>query len=366
MRIVKLIVIVLLIALGYLLFAPTPVRPVAWQPALAPSWTEGPYARNTRLQGIERIAAIGSRGPESLAFADDGTFYSGLADGSVVHYAADGRNAQIVVNTGGRPLGLALHPNGDLIVADAKRGLLRIDNNGQLNVLSTAAGGVPFAFPDSVAVDRAGRYAYFSDASSRYGLNQVALDIVEHGARGRLLRYDFSNGRSEVLLSGLQFANGVALGPDERYVVVNETGAYRVTRYWLQGEHAGTADVFIDNLPGLPDNITYNGHGRFWLALYAPRDPLIDRLAAQPPLRKMIARLLALGDFPLKHAALAMAYDDDGHLLANLQDWGAGTYAPMTEAHEAGDWVYFGSLTQPAVGRLPLQRLLPPVSPAAP
>lgn len=103
-------------------------------------------------------------------------------------------------------------------------------------VSSTSANGVPFGFTDDVAVDASGRYAYFSDASSRWGYGQDGEAVIEHGGDGRLLRYDFSTGNTEVLLDQLQFANGVALGPDERYVLVNETGAYRISRYWLKGE----------------------------------------------------------------------------------------------------------------------------------
>ena len=37
-------------------------------------------------------------------------------------------------------------------------------------------------------------------------------------------------------MSGLFFANGVTLGPNEDYVLVNETGMGRVHRLWLKGE----------------------------------------------------------------------------------------------------------------------------------
>ena len=42
---------------------------------------------------------------------------------------------------------------------------------------------------------------------------------------------------------------------------------YRIQRYWLTGDKAGTSDVFADNLPGCPDNINSNGMGVFWIAL---------------------------------------------------------------------------------------------------
>ena len=55
---------------------------------------------------------------------------------------------------------------------------------------------------------------------------------------GRLLRYDPASGRTDVLADGLWFANGVALAPDESYVVVVETMRARLLRVWLRGPQA--------------------------------------------------------------------------------------------------------------------------------
>lgn len=42
---------------------------------------------------------------------------------------------------------------------------------------------------------------------------------------------------------------------------------FRCMRYWLKGELEGKLDVFIDNLPGAPDNINLAPDGSFWIAL---------------------------------------------------------------------------------------------------
>jgi len=117
-------------------------------------------------------------------------------------------------------------------------------------------------------------------------------DIIEHGANGRLLRYN-SHRRDQVLIKGMHFANGVAVGPNDDYVLVDETAGVPRAALVAARRQGGSSDVFIDNLPGFPDNITFNGKDRFWLALAAPRDPLLDKVADQPGLRKAIARLPA-------------------------------------------------------------------------
>ncbi|WP_240055662.1 SMP-30/gluconolactonase/LRE family protein, partial [Pseudomonas fluorescens] len=253
----------------------------AWTPPPAPSLTSGIYADNQRLKGVERVGAADIDGPEALLLEDD-VLITGLHDGRLISTSLDGKVTRVLADTGGRPLGLARHPNGLLVIADGVKGLLSLDAQGRLIALTTEANDVPFGFTDDVTIDKSGHYAYFSDASSRFGYGRDGEAIIEHGGDGRLLRYDFQTGNTTVLMDKLEFANGVTLGPDERYVLVNETGAYRISRYWLSGPKAGTRDLFIDNLPGLPDNLAFNGRDRFWVALYAPRNALLDTMAAHP------------------------------------------------------------------------------------
>jgi sugar lactone lactonase YvrE len=233
-----------------------------------------------------------------------------------------------------------------------------VNAHGHAEVLVNAVDGVALGFTDDLAIDRQGHTIYFSDASSKFGWGHDRDDVLEHGGHGRLLSYDVGSGQARTLLSGLQFANGVALGPDDAYVLVNETGAYRITRLWLKGPKAGTRDIFVDNLPGFPDNITFNGHDRFWVALFAQRDAIVDALAPHPALRCSVARLLALVPAPIPAHAIALAYDTQSHLIANLQASGRDAYFPVTSVLEAGSWLYFGSLTQQPIGRMSLDAAL--------
>ncbi|WP_193560113.1 SMP-30/gluconolactonase/LRE family protein [Pseudomonas arsenicoxydans] len=352
------VVLLLLIALcAFLLLFPTKVRPVAWNPPPAPSLTSGVYTDNVRLKGVERVGPADIEGPEALLLESD-TLITGLHDGRLIRTSLDGKQTKVLADTGGRPLGLARHPNGLLVVADGVKGLLSLDAQGQLIPLATTAGGVPFGFTDDVAIDKAGHFAYFSDASSRWGYGKDGEAIIEHGGDGRLLRYDFQTGKTDVLLDKLEFANGVTLGPDDAFVLVNETGAYRISRFWLTGPKAGTHDLFIDNLPGLPDNLSFNGRDRFWVALYSPRSGLLDRTAPHPFVRKMIVRALKVLPKPVENRAFALGLDVDGKVIANLQDGSSGNYSPITTVREYGDWLYFGSLKAKNMARLPLATAL--------
>lgn len=355
MRILLRLLILLAIPVAYLLFWPVPIEPVAWAPQPLPPESAYPY--NEKLKGIERLAENVGHGPEGVVLDAEGRVYAGFEDGRVMRFNGDGSQGTLLANTGGRPLGLSLGPDNSVIVADAIKGLLQIDAVGAIKVLSVEAEGIPFKFVDDVDGYAGEPYLYFSDASARFGVHEVMLDILEHGDSGRLLRYDTGSGETTVLMRGLHFANGVAVGPNAEYVLVTETAAYRVWRHWLKGEKAGTSEVLLDNLPGFPDNISFNGRDRFWLALYAPRTSDLDRLASSPLLRKIVARL---PDFvqpaPAMHGWV-LGLDLDGKIVANLQDKSEGRYAPITSAEEHGEYLYFGSLSAPAIGRMKLDAL---------
>ena len=342
----------------YLAAAPTPVDPVAWEAPAAPGYA-GDFAPNTRLATLERRSLGEARGPEDVTVGPDGALYVTTADGILVE-----RNGAFVpfARTGGRPLGLVADADG-LYVADAEIGLLRVDRQGAVTRLVTHADGVPLGFTDEVDLAVDGR-VYFTDASVKfpaavYGgpLAASVLDMIEHGGHGRLLRYEPATGAVEVLLADLQFANGVVVAPDASFLLVAETGRYRILRYELTGPAAGSYRPLVENLPGFPDNLSRGADGRYYVGLVAPRDAVLDALAGWPRLRAAVARLpAALRPAPKRHGHVVV-FDETGRILRSLQDT-TGGYAMTTGAVEVGPHLYVTSLTEPDLGRLPLAAAL--------
>src|ERR1051325_5027264 len=128
-RFIAVLLVLIVVALLYLLLAPTSVRPVAWSPKPAPSSTEGTFALNDKLKGIQRIAQIGVVGPEGIAVDAVGRIYAGYLDGRVARFNADGSGYTFLGNTHGRPLGTAFGPDGGVVVADAHRGLMFVSGS---------------------------------------------------------------------------------------------------------------------------------------------------------------------------------------------------------------------------------------------
>jgi sugar lactone lactonase YvrE len=361
MSILKVIIAALAALAAYLLFWPTGLEPVAWTPPAAPK-LEGVYVDNDKLAGIQRIGEGVGRGPEAVNVDATGQLYAGYADGRIVKFTRDGGKYTELADTDGRPLGITFGPDGGLVIADARRGLLHLGN--KIRPLVDEADGQRFGFTDDVDNTRLDKNVYFTDASAKFGYGRHLTDLLEHGANGRLLEYNVKTKQTRVLMKGLHFANGVAVGPNDEYVLVAETGEYRILRYWLKGPQTGTHDVFVDNLPGFPDNVSFNNRDKFWLALAAPRDAMLDELLpGNFLLRKVAARLPAILQPRPEHRAFVLGLDLQGHVVANLQHGGRDAYAPITSVREFGPWLYFGSLTETAIGRLPLNHAVPDAAP---
>jgi sugar lactone lactonase YvrE len=334
---------------AYLLAWPIPVQPVGFSPAATPALA-GPYAANERLATVQRLAEGVGRGPEDVAFDAQGRLFAGYQDGRLVGFAADGKDARPLASTGGRPLGLRLDPEGRLIVADAERGLLAVTREGGVSVLTAGHGAEPFRLTDDLDIARDGTIV-FSDASSRFGVGDSLAAVLDRPS-GRLLAYQPSTGTTRLLLDGLAFANGVALSPDEASVMVVETGAYRVRRLWLTGPRAGQSDLLIDNLPGFPDGITRGEAGVYWIALFAPRNALLDAAHPRPWLKRALFRLPELVRPKPERHAFVLGVDEAGRVVANLQATGPARFAPVTNVVEHDGWLYLGSLEQDAIGRV--------------
>ena len=349
-KIIKLLAVLIVLVIIYLLIWPVSIDPVAWTPPEAPA-LEGQYAANDYLKDVERIGVGMGIGPEDVAIDDKGRIYGGYEDGRIIRFQNDGSNPEIFADTQGRPLGMHFDANGNLIVADSQKGLLSISPEGVIKVLTTQAAGLPFGFTDDVDVAADG-VIYFSDASYKFGQLNYTADLLEHRPNGRLLSFDPETKITKVILDSLYFANGVAVSPDQSFVLVNETGKYRITRYWLSGPDQGKSELFIENLPGFPDGISSDEKETFWLAIASPRKPELDALMPKPFIRKIIMRLPGfLQPAPVYHS-FVLGLNLQGDVIHNLQDASSDCYRVTTSVQEHDGMLYIGSLEEDSIARI--------------
>ena len=257
------------------------ISPQRWTPPRVP--TKPRYLPMPNLE----IHPVPGSGPEHVLPAPDGHLLTGLADGRIISYDPETRRHTLVVDTGGRPLGLGWHPDGSLLICDTARGLLRHHPDGALQTLATGYGGKPSTFCSNVAAAADGTI-YFSHSSTKFNEANWTGDLFEHRPTGQLFRLS-PDGALDLMLDQLAFANGVILAPDQSFVLVAETTGYDLLRVELTGDRQGAVSRFGDALPGFPDNITAGSDGNIWVALPAPRVKSMDFLLPRNPLwRKAI------------------------------------------------------------------------------
>ena len=165
--------VLVVIVVLYLLLWPVPIDPIAWTPPPAPPLT-GQYQSNTLLARLnasrwammERLRCglrtgrcrAGFRWPD-LCRTRRRTHHASASRTE--------RGRKFLPTPDGRPLGLVFDPVGNLIVADAYKGLLSIAPNGTVSVLTTAADGVPLVCTNDLDVAADGTI-YFTDASRSF------------------------------------------------------------------------------------------------------------------------------------------------------------------------------------------------------
>jgi sugar lactone lactonase YvrE len=341
------------IILLYLLFWPVPIKPAAWRPPEVPTMT-GIYEPNKLLANVERLGTGAGFAPETAIVDDQGRIYAGMQDSRILRFQKDGSQPEVLAETGGRPLGFRFDLEGNLVVCDAFKGLLSIDQGGSVSVLSTEAEGVPIHFANDLDIASDGRI-FFSDSTSRFPIDKFMLDMMEHRPSGRLLAFDPKTNSTRILLDNLYFANGVAVSPDQTFVLVVESWEYRIQRYWLEGPKKGESEIFIDNVPGFPDNITSNGKDLFWLAIIQGPETRrsLDVLLPKPFFRKLMMRVpLIKPPVPLRDS-LILGLDMDGRVVFNLQD-PEGNFAQITNVTEFDGKLYLGSISESSIGRIPV------------
>ncbi|MBT8078795.1 MAG: SMP-30/gluconolactonase/LRE family protein [Gammaproteobacteria bacterium] len=351
-----LVIAIALMLVGYLLLWPVPVDPVAWS-APGDRGLVDPFATNDILGRARAIELPGHDGPEDVATPFDGFFYASTADGKIIRFRPNGSGLEVFANLGGRPLGIDFDSDGNLLVANAYLGLQRVTPEGRIDLLVDEVGGKQLAYVNDVAAGANG-IVYFSDSSSKFGAEAHGgtypaslIDILEHGGHGRVLRHDTKSGSTDVLMDGLNFANGVAISEDQQYLIIAETGHYRIWRHWLAGDRAEESEVILDNLPGFPDNVNNGMQGRFWIGLVAPRVAILDKLSDKPFLRKAVQRMPAFVKPKAVPSTHAIAITGDGVVLMNLQDT-AASYPAITGVMETRDAIYLSTLFGNVLPRL--------------
>lgn len=321
------------------------------------------WAMNGALTDAPPIGLGKFEGAEDMVLDVHGNLYTGDRRGWIWKFdGPDLANGSIFARTGGHPLGTAWDLEGRLVTAVSGMGVMRIDHEAHVELLSNR---VPRS-KLSVFDDSAMRFAddldvapdgsiYVSDFSSRVSAAEYPIELVEMRPNGRLIRVD-PDGTSEVVVRNYAFPNGVCTSHDGQSVLVASTLLYRVDRLWISGPKQGQMEPVLENLPGCPDNINRASDGTYWMTFVAMRTPLSDLLNRFPAIRRRMTKELPSDDWllPQLNVSCVLKFTEQGEVLKVMWDQTLENYPMVTSVKEYDGWLYLGGLNNNRLGRLRL------------
>ena len=121
-----------------------------------------------------------------------------------------------------------------------------------------------------------------ASGSAAYGPPDWKRDLLEQSKSGSIWRLDLAVGDSTQIASDLAYPYGLIDEGDS--VVVSESWRGALTRIF-PGASQRVAPL-LEGLPAYPARLSRGGDGSIWLALFAPRSPLIEFVLTEDRYRR--------------------------------------------------------------------------------
>uniref|UniRef100_A0A914DQG9 Strictosidine synthase conserved region domain-containing protein n=1 Tax=Acrobeloides nanus TaxID=290746 RepID=A0A914DQG9_9BILA len=342
----------------------------------SPPKFEGPLAVNNILDNSELLLKDQILGPESLLIEGD-TIYTGTEDGTIVKIV-NGKIVKTIVLSNdkkckskedrlkngklcGRPLGVRRLNKEELITADGFRGIVKINIEKETSEIVLPQGtiieGKALTFADDLDVIDENTIV-FSDATTKWDSENMMYDFLENAPHGRAIWFNIKTNETKILVDELFFANGVQIFPDKKSILIAETTMAKVTRYYLEGPKKGQRENFIENLPGVPDNIRLNSNGNFYIPLPAIRDPvkfdLREFLGPFPWVRRLMMQLIPISIMEkasISKYGLVVEVDQNGKILNSFHATNGDIYM-ITQASDDENYIYLGGYKAKFIARV--------------
>lgn len=174
---------------------------------------------------------------------------------------------------------LAVAPDGSIAVGLDGRGITLVGGQRDGQII-TMLGDAPLRCPTAII---------FADANTLLVAHGSAIhnaadwkrDLMTIGRSGSLWRVPLTGGSAQPLARDLAFPSGLALSPTGE-IVVAEAWRHRILGF----SSAAKPRIVLDQLPAYPGRILPAQGGGFWLALFAPRNQLVEFVLKEPGYRR--------------------------------------------------------------------------------
>lgn len=326
------------------------------EPAAQSAWSLNDKLADTEFIGLGEL-----EGPEDVILDNNDNLYCGTRHGEIIRFfAPDYQRSEVFTHIGGFPLGLALDKDQSLKICVGAMGLYSVANDRAVTQLSTqtrrswlsVVDDARLRDPNDCDIAPDGR-VFFTDSTTRYDAHEWALDSIESRPTGRLLCYSPDSGKTETLLSGLRYTNGVCIAHDGLSLFLAESWACCVHRYWFDGPKKGQLECVIRDMPGYPDNINRASDGRYWMAWLGMRTPTFDLALRHPGMRRRMTRRLVQDEwlFPNINTGGVVKFSEQGEIHDVLGNLGGMSHPMVTSMREHKGYLYVGGILNNRIGR---------------
>jgi gluconolactonase len=207
------------------------------------------------------ILATGLDHPEGVAWdPGSGTLVAGGEAGQLYRIDPDSGDVQLIAETGGLVLGIALDAQGRIYWCDQEQhSVRRLDAaTGLVATWSEGVSDRPFRVPNFPVFDASGRL-YVSD-SGAWADRDGVLVVIDPDGEARL-----ASGESH------SFPNGLAIDPDGEWLYVAETSLPGVSRLPIRPDGSlGPRQLVVDMPRTVPDGLALARDGRLLVSCWRP------------------------------------------------------------------------------------------------
>lgn len=204
---------------------------------------------------------------EGVVVDKEGNVFGGGRNGIMYKVTPDGTVSELVtLPEGSIPNGVTMDRNGDLVYCDlGKQAMMRVTQGGEVSLIADQVGALKLTLPNFASYDAEGNL-YVSNSSSQPG-REVFKEFVHPQPNGAVVRIR-PDGRGEIVATGIYFANGTAIDPNEDAVYVLESSRNDCVRIQIKKDGTfGPPEIYAKDFPALPDGMAFDVDRNLYITL---------------------------------------------------------------------------------------------------
>lgn len=214
---------------------------------------------------------------EGVVIDKDGNAWGGGRKGQVYKISPDGVVHEVAqLPDRAIPNGVTLDREGNFVYCDLRhKAVMRLSpEDGTVSLIADHAGDFPISIPNFASYDAEGNL-YVSNSSSQEG-SKVFGEFLDPQPNGAVVRIR-PDGRGEIVATGIYFANGTAIDPNEDAVYVLESSRNDCVRIQIKKDGTfGKPEIYSSGFPALPDGMAFDVDRNLYITL--PGVPTAEKL----------------------------------------------------------------------------------------